>query len=58
MEAEIEKLEDEEANLRAYIGKIVKDLKDLQFGQLSDGQLKNNAINGLASLQEACARKT
>lgn len=58
LEAEIEKLEDEEENLIAAIRQTIDDLEDLRFGKLSDGQLKNNVTEGLTSLQDACASKT
>ncbi|OAA46335.1 Kinetochore subunit NKP2 [Metarhizium rileyi] len=57
LESEIERLEDEEVELVASIRQTVDDLSDVQYGKLYNPQLKNDVLEGLASLQNACARK-
>jgi centromere-localized protein 2 len=41
-----------------YTRQTVEDLSDLRYGKLSNSQLKGDVVEGLASLQDACERKT
>ncbi|KHO01844.1 Kinetochore subunit NKP2 [Metarhizium album ARSEF 1941] len=58
MESEMQRLEDEEADLVAFIRQTIDDLSDLQYGKLSNPQLRMDVLEGLVSLQHACASKT
>lgn len=58
MQSEMQRLEDEEAELVASIRQTIEDLSDLQYGKLSNPQLNKDVLEGLASLQDACASKT
>lgn len=58
LEDEIAKLEEEEASLKESVQQIVGGLSDLRYGKLANGQLKDEILDGLQSLQEACASKS
>lgn len=58
MEAEIEKLQEQEDQLFDSIAQTIDDLKDLQYGEMSSPQLRDQVLDDLISLQEACSGKT
>ncbi|KJK82231.1 hypothetical protein H634G_02425 [Metarhizium anisopliae BRIP 53293] len=58
MQSEMQRLEDEEAELVASIRQTIEDLSDLHYGKLSNPELNKDVLEGLASLQDACASKT
>jgi len=49
-------LGEEEAALMASVKQTVGNMSDLRYGRLSgkDGQLREQVLEGLAGLQEAC----
>ncbi|POR37335.1 Uncharacterized protein TPAR_02463 [Tolypocladium paradoxum] len=57
LEAEVEQLEEEEAALLAAVKQAVGALSDLRYGKLANAQLRDEVLDGLASLQEACKGK-
>ena len=58
LEAEIKQLEDEEAALLASVKQTIGGLSDLRYGKLANGQLRDEVLGGLTSLQEACKEKS
>lgn len=58
LEAEIAKLEAEEAALTESIQQTVGGLSDLRYGKFGNAQLKDEIVDGLGSLQEACEQKS
>ncbi|KAM0483309.1 hypothetical protein ACHAPX_002764 [Trichoderma viride] len=58
LEAEIKRLEEEEAALQESIQQTVGGLSDLRYGKLSNGNLRDEIIDGLKSLQETCESKS
>lgn len=58
LEAEIKRLEEEEAALQESIQQTVGGLSDLRYGKLSNGNLRDEIIGGLKSLQETCESKS
>lgn len=54
LEAEIERLRADEAALLASVRQAVGGLSDLRYGKLANGQLGDQVLDGLSSLQEAC----
>lgn len=58
LEAEIARLEEEEAALTESIRQTVGGLSDLRYGKLANAQLRDEVVDGLASLQEACEGKS
>lgn len=58
LEAEIAQLEEEEATLTESIRRTVGGLSDLRYGKFANGKLRDEIVDGLASLQEACEGKS
>ncbi|KAK2046630.1 Cnl2/NKP2 family protein [Colletotrichum somersetense] len=58
LEAEIQKLEAQEATLLDSIKQTVGTMSDLRYGRLSNPKLKEDVIQGLKSVQEACDGKS
>ncbi|KAK2597995.1 hypothetical protein QQS21_005911 [Conoideocrella luteorostrata] len=58
MEDEIQKLQDEEEQLIASISQTVDNLGGLRYGELANPQLRDQCLDSLTSLQDACANKT
>jgi centromere-localized protein 2 len=58
LEAEIEKLREEEAALSESIRQTIGGLSDLRYGKFANGQIKDEVIEGLASLQDTCESKS
>ncbi|PNY26106.1 Uncharacterized protein TCAP_03949, partial [Tolypocladium capitatum] len=58
LEAEIKQLEEEEAALLASLKQTVGGLSDLRYGKLANGRLRDEVLDGLDSLQEACKGKS
>lgn len=54
LEAEIRQLEEEEAELTAELGNTIGSLSDLRYGKLANSQLREEVVDGLGSLQDAC----
>ena len=57
LEAEIQRLNDEEAALSDSIKQTVGALSDLRYGKFSDGQVRDEVIDGLNSLRQSCEDK-
>lgn len=58
LEAEIEKLEAEEAALLESAKQTIGGLSDLRYGKFANGQIKDEVIDGLKNVQEACESKS
>ncbi|KAL7798205.1 Cnl2/NKP2 family domain-containing protein [Trichoderma ceciliae] len=58
VEAEIKRLEQEEAALQESIQQTIGGLSDLRYGKLANAQLRDGIIDGLKSLQETCESKS
>lgn len=58
LEAEIKRLEEEEATLQESIQQTIGGLSDLRYGKLANGKLRDEIVDGLKSLQEACENKS
>ncbi|KAH8175552.1 cnl2/NKP2 family protein [Sarocladium implicatum] len=58
LEAEIRRLNDEEAALSETIKQTIGALSDLRYGKFSDGQVRDEVIEGLATLRQSCEDKT
>ncbi|KUI73567.1 Centromere-localized protein 2 [Cytospora mali] len=57
LEATIQSLEKEEADLLQSIRQTVGSMSDLRYGRLSNGQLSKQVREGLQSMQETCKTK-
>ena len=58
MEAEIKKLEQEEAELLESVRQVVGEMSDLRYGRLSSSTLRETVIDSLNSVQETCKKKS
>ncbi|KOS22158.1 L-aminoadipate-semialdehyde dehydrogenase large subunit [Escovopsis weberi] len=58
LEADVERLEAEEAELKEDVQQLVGALSDLRYGRLANGQLREEVLDGLTSLREACENKS
>ena len=58
MEAELQRLEAEEAQLLESAKQTVGNLSDLRYGRLSNSKLREQVLEGLQNVQETCERKT
>ncbi|KAL6804625.1 Cnl2/NKP2 family domain-containing protein [Trichoderma sp. SZMC 28013] len=58
LEADIKRLEEEEAALQESIQQTIGGLSDLRYGKLANGKLRDEIVDGLKSLQEACENKS
>ena len=57
LEDEIEHLEDEEVELASAVREKVQSLGNLRYGNLTNSNLRDDVVEGLGSLQEACQGK-
>ncbi|KAK0389819.1 hypothetical protein NLU13_3392 [Sarocladium strictum] len=57
LEAEIRKLNAEELALSESIKQTVGALSDLRYGKFSNGQIRDEIVDGLTSLRDACESK-
>lgn len=57
LNAAIESLEKEEAELLQSIKQTVGSMSDLRYGRLSNGQLRKQVLEGLQIVQETCKTK-
>lgn len=51
-------LEQEEADLTEAIQQTVGSLSDLRYGRLANGQLREQVLEGLETVQETCQSRT
>ncbi|RBR03954.1 uncharacterized protein FIESC28_11655 [Fusarium coffeatum] len=58
LEAEIEKLQEEEAALLESVQQTVGALSDLRYGKFSNGQISDEVIDGLKHVEAACENKS
>ncbi|KAL7819255.1 Cnl2/NKP2 family domain-containing protein [Trichoderma aethiopicum] len=58
LEAEIQRLEQEEATLQESIQQTIGGLSDLRYSKLANGKLRDEIVDGLKTLQEACESKS
>ncbi|KAJ4136261.1 hypothetical protein NW768_003872 [Fusarium equiseti] len=58
LEAEIEKLQEEEAALLESVQQTVGALSDLRYGKFSNGQISDEVIDGLKNVEAACENKS
>jgi len=58
VEAELQRLEAEEAQLLESAKQTVGNLSDLRYGRLSNSKLREQVLEGLQNVQETCERKT
>ena len=54
LELEIEKLQQEEAALLESIQQTIGGLSDLRYGKFANAQLRDEVMDGLTTLQQAC----
>ncbi|ROV97111.1 hypothetical protein VMCG_07501 [Cytospora schulzeri] len=57
LDAAIQSLEKEEAELLQSIKQTVGSMSDLRYGRLSNGQLRKQVLEGLQNVQETCETK-
>ncbi|KAM0240477.1 hypothetical protein ACHAPO_002375 [Fusarium lateritium] len=58
LEAEIEKLQEEEAALLESVQQTVGALSDLRYGKFSNWQISDEVIDGLKNVEAACENKS
>jgi centromere-localized protein 2 len=58
LEAEIEKLKEEEAALLESVKQTIGGLSDLRYGRFANGQIADEVIDGLKSVEAACDSKS
>ena len=56
VEADLERLQAEEAALRRSVAQQIGSFSDLRYGRLANAQLPKDVAEGLSALQEACTR--
>lgn len=54
LDATIQKLEEEEAELLQSLQQTVGAMSDLRYGRLANGQLSKQILEGLQTVQETC----
>ncbi len=57
-EEKLAKLEAEEKRLLESANETIGNLSDLRYGRLSSGQLRDEVLKGLESVQQTCGRIT
>jgi centromere-localized protein 2 len=57
LEADIRKLNEEEATLNDSVQQDVGALSDLRYGKFSNGQIRDEIVDGLRTLQDSCEGK-
>jgi centromere-localized protein 2 len=57
LDAAIQSLEKEEAELLQSIKQTVGSMSDLRYGRLSNGQLRKQVLEGLQIVQETCGTR-
>ncbi|KAI9158589.1 hypothetical protein HJFPF1_06587 [Paramyrothecium foliicola] len=58
LEAEIAKLSEDETKFQESVKHTIGGLSDLRHGKFANNQLRDEVMDGLISLQEACGEKT
>lgn len=58
LEAEIQKLETQEKSLLELVKQTVGSMSDLRYGRLSNHRLRDDVMQGLKSVQDACDGKS
>ncbi|RTE81479.1 hypothetical protein BHE90_003989 [Fusarium euwallaceae] len=58
LEAEIEKLKEEEAALLESVQQTIGALSDLRYGKFANGQISEDIIDGLKNVEAACQNKS
>lgn len=58
LEAEIEKLKEEEAVLLESVQQTIGALSDLRYGKFANGQISEDIIDGLKNVEAACQNKS
>lgn len=54
LEVEIEKLKEEESRLLESVKQTIGGLSDLRYGKFANGQIKDEVLDGLTTLQDTC----
>ncbi|KAF4126359.1 centromere-localized protein 2 [Geosmithia morbida] len=57
VEAEMARLQDEEATLREEIAQTIGGLSDLRYGRFADGNVSSDVVDALGTLSETCRGK-
>ena len=57
LESELQLLGEEEAALLSSIQQTVGGMSDLRYGRFANGQLRDQVLEGLASLRDTCKSK-
>ncbi|KAF5006957.1 hypothetical protein FDECE_6697 [Fusarium decemcellulare] len=58
LEAEIEKLKEEEAALLESVQQTIGALSDLRYGKFANGRISEEVIDGLKNVEAACENKS
>lgn len=58
VEAELRKLEEEEAALLESVKQTVGNMSDLRYGRLANPNLRTEVLDGLEGLQDVCKQKS
>lgn len=58
LEAELEKLKEEEVALLESVKQTVGGLSDLRYGKFANDQITDDIMDGLKTVQEACESKS
>lgn len=58
LEAELEKLKEEEAALLESVKQTIGGLSDLRYSKFANGQIKDEIIDGLGNMETACENKS
>jgi centromere-localized protein 2 len=58
LEAEIQRLDEEEAALLESLKQTVGSMSDLRYGRFANGQLRDGVVEGLKEFQETCEGKS
>ncbi|KAJ9138659.1 hypothetical protein NKR23_g8387 [Pleurostoma richardsiae] len=58
LDTEVQNLEDEEAQLRQSLQRIVGTMSDLRYGRLANPQLQEQVLEGLQNVKEICERNS
>ncbi|KAM5351840.1 hypothetical protein ACJ41O_004563 [Fusarium nematophilum] len=58
LEAEIEKLREEEAALLESVHQTIGALSDLRYGKFANGQIGEEVVDGLKNVEAACENKS
>ncbi|CAM1504023.1 Fc.00g016140.m01.CDS01 [Cosmosporella sp. VM-42] len=58
LEAEIEKLKEQEATLLESVKQTIGGLSDLRYGKFANSQIRDEILDGLKTVQDACQSKS